>query len=92
MMSLLEGRVVLVNGATQGLGAGIARAAVREGATVAITGRRRELGEALAAELDDGAHIVEVGQGGDLLRHVHGLPAESFGKRQCAVGLVIGPV
>jgi len=51
MMSLLEGRVVLVNGATQGLGAGIARAAVREGATVAITGRRRELGEALAAEL-----------------------------------------
>jgi len=51
MMSLLEGRVVLVNGATQGLGAGIARAAVWEGATVAITGRRRELGEALAAEL-----------------------------------------
>jgi len=51
MMSLLEGHVVLVNGATQGLGAGIARAAVREGATVAITGRRRELGEALAAVL-----------------------------------------
>jgi NAD(P)-dependent dehydrogenase (short-subunit alcohol dehydrogenase family) len=51
MMSLLDGRVVLVNGATQGLGAGIARAAVREGATVAITGRSAELGEALAAEL-----------------------------------------
>jgi NAD(P)-dependent dehydrogenase (short-subunit alcohol dehydrogenase family) len=50
-MNLLDGRVVLVNGATQGLGEGIARAAVREGATVAITGRRRELGEALAAEL-----------------------------------------
>jgi NAD(P)-dependent dehydrogenase (short-subunit alcohol dehydrogenase family) len=50
-MSLLDGRVVLVNGATQGLGAGIARAAVREGASVAITGRRRELGDALAAEL-----------------------------------------
>jgi NAD(P)-dependent dehydrogenase (short-subunit alcohol dehydrogenase family) len=50
-MSLLDGRVVLVNGATQGLGAGIARAAVREGATVAITGRRRELGEALTTEL-----------------------------------------
>ncbi|HEY3087338.1 MAG TPA: SDR family oxidoreductase [Jatrophihabitantaceae bacterium] len=50
-MSLLDGRIVLVNGATQGLGAGIARAAVREGATVAITGRRRELGEALAGEL-----------------------------------------
>jgi NAD(P)-dependent dehydrogenase (short-subunit alcohol dehydrogenase family) len=50
-MSLLDGRVVLVNGATQGLGAGIAPAAVREGASVAITGRRRELGDALAAEL-----------------------------------------
>jgi NAD(P)-dependent dehydrogenase (short-subunit alcohol dehydrogenase family) len=50
-MTLLDGRVVLVNGATQGLGAGIAQAAVREGATVAITGRRRELGEPLAAEL-----------------------------------------
>jgi len=51
MMRLLDGRVVLVNGATAGLGAGIARAAVREAGTVAITGRRRELGEPLAAEL-----------------------------------------
>ncbi len=50
-MSLLDGRVVLVNGATQGLGAGIARAAAREGARVAITGRRRPLGESLAASL-----------------------------------------
>jgi NAD(P)-dependent dehydrogenase (short-subunit alcohol dehydrogenase family) len=50
-VSLLDGRVLLVNGATQGLGAGIARAAVREGACVAITGRRREPGEKLAASL-----------------------------------------
>jgi NAD(P)-dependent dehydrogenase (short-subunit alcohol dehydrogenase family) len=50
-VSLLDGRVLLVNGATQGLGAGIARAAVREGASVAITGRRREPGEKLAASL-----------------------------------------
>jgi NAD(P)-dependent dehydrogenase (short-subunit alcohol dehydrogenase family) len=57
MMRLLDGRVVLVNGATAGLGAGIARAAVREGGTVAVTGRRRELGERLAAEL--GAMYVQ---------------------------------
>src|SRR5262249_24725390 len=67
MMRLLDRRVVLVNGATAGLGAGVgpaggrgggmARAAVREGGTVAITGRRRELGEPMAAEL--GAMYVQ---------------------------------
>ncbi|WP_030180723.1 SDR family oxidoreductase [Streptomyces sp. NRRL S-813] len=48
---LLDGKVVLVNGGTQGVGAAIARAAVREGAVVAVTGRRTEPGEALVAEL-----------------------------------------
>src|SRR6516225_3018471 len=50
-MPLLTDRVVLISGGTQGLGAGIARAAARAGALVAVTGRRREPGEALAAEL-----------------------------------------
>ena len=48
---LLQDRVVLISGGTQGLCAGIARAAARAGATVAVSGRRREPGEALAAEL-----------------------------------------
>ena len=48
---LLEDRVLLVNGGSQGVGAAVARAAVREGATVAVTGRRPGPGEALAAEL-----------------------------------------
>jgi len=48
---LLPERVVLISGGTAGLGASIARAAAREGATVAVAGRRREPGEALAAEL-----------------------------------------
>ncbi|MEV4642501.1 SDR family oxidoreductase [Actinoplanes sp. NPDC049548] len=50
-MSLLDGRVTLVSGGTQGVGAGIARAAVREGACVVVTGRRRDVGERLAAEI-----------------------------------------
>ncbi|AOR30661.1 short-chain dehydrogenase [Streptomyces fodineus] len=54
-MGLLDGllreKIVLVNGGSQGVGAAIARAAVREGAVVAVTGRRTEPGEALVAEL-----------------------------------------
>ncbi|WP_330309624.1 MULTISPECIES: SDR family oxidoreductase [unclassified Streptomyces] len=56
MRPLLEDRVVLVNGGSQGVGAGIVRAAVREGARVAFTGRRTDVGERLAA--DTGALFV----------------------------------
>ncbi|MGX1914961.1 SDR family oxidoreductase [Streptomyces phaeochromogenes] len=55
-MGLLEDKVVLVNGGSQGVGAGIVRAAVREGATVVFTGRRADIGEKLAA--DTGARFV----------------------------------
>jgi NAD(P)-dependent dehydrogenase (short-subunit alcohol dehydrogenase family) len=50
-MKLLEDKVALVSGGTQGVGAAVARAAVREGAAVAVTGRRPEPGEKLVAEL-----------------------------------------
>ncbi|MFF9813169.1 SDR family oxidoreductase [Streptomyces sp. NPDC014006] len=53
-MGLLDDKVVLVNGGSQGVGAAVARAAVREGAAVAVTGRRPEPGEALVAELTAG--------------------------------------
>ena len=39
-MALLTDKVVLVSGGTQGVGAGVAQAAAREGAAVAVTGRR----------------------------------------------------
>lgn len=50
-MNLLENQVVLVSGGTQGVGAGIARAAVAAGAHVVVTGRRTDVGNAFAAEL-----------------------------------------
>jgi NAD(P)-dependent dehydrogenase (short-subunit alcohol dehydrogenase family) len=50
-MGLLRDKVVLVAGGTQGVGAAVARAAAREGAVVAVSGRRPGPGEALADEL-----------------------------------------
>lgn len=50
-MGLLDDKAVLVSGGTQGLGAAVAAAAVREGADVVVTGRRRDVGEAQAERL-----------------------------------------
>lgn len=50
-MGLLDQKVTLVNGGSQGVGAAVVRAAAREGAVVTFTGRRPEPGEALVAEL-----------------------------------------
>ena len=51
MKNLLTGKVLLISGGTQGLGAGVARAAAREGATLVLAGRNAEHGEKVAAEL-----------------------------------------
>ena len=58
MQELLTDKVVVIVGGTSGLGAGIARAAVREGASVVATGRRPEPGEALVDELGESVSAV----------------------------------
>jgi len=54
----LTGKTALVTGATGGIGAAIARALVRQGARVAVSGTRREVLEALAADLGGDSAVL----------------------------------
>jgi NAD(P)-dependent dehydrogenase (short-subunit alcohol dehydrogenase family) len=54
----LAGKSAIVTGATEGIGAAIARLFVSEGASVVLVARRRAPGEEMAAELGDGAVFV----------------------------------
>jgi 3-oxoacyl-[acyl-carrier protein] reductase len=57
-MFSLSGKTALVTGASGGIGSDIARALHKQGATVTLSGTRREALEALKAELKDRAHIA----------------------------------
>ncbi len=54
----LTGKNALVTGATGGIGEGIARAFHQAGATVAVSGRKVDVLEKLAAELGSRAHVL----------------------------------
>ncbi|MGB5949960.1 MAG: 3-oxoacyl-[acyl-carrier-protein] reductase [Parvibaculum sp.] len=54
----LTGKTALVTGASGGIGSDIARALHGQGATVALSGTRREALDALAAELGGRTHVV----------------------------------
>src|SRR5438309_9978558 len=54
-MPELEGKIAIVTGSTQGLGAAIARRFVAEGAKVVLSGRSEDKGRAVAAELGSAA-------------------------------------
>src|SRR5712664_1943495 len=54
----LTGRKALVTGATGGIGGAIAQALHAQGATVAISGTRREVLEALAGKLGERVHVL----------------------------------
>jgi 3-oxoacyl-[acyl-carrier protein] reductase len=58
MMFDLTGKTALVTGATGTLGGAIARALHGQGATVALSGTRREALEALAGELNERVHVL----------------------------------
>jgi NAD(P)-dependent dehydrogenase (short-subunit alcohol dehydrogenase family) len=88
--ALLEGKAVLVSGGTQGLGAAVAEAATRNGARVAVTGRRKDVGEEFATTLAARsgretlfmqADSVDVGQ----VRASATATIERFGRIDCLV-------
>ncbi|MBY0381729.1 MAG: 3-oxoacyl-[acyl-carrier-protein] reductase [Xanthobacteraceae bacterium] len=54
----LTGKTALVTGATGGIGDAIARALHKQGATVAVSGTRREVLDTLAGELKERVHVL----------------------------------
>lgn len=58
-LTRLPGKVAIVTGATQGLGADIARTLAAAGAHVTLVGRGREAGSAVAAEIGGSARFIE---------------------------------
>jgi 3-oxoacyl-[acyl-carrier protein] reductase len=56
-MFRLDGKAALVTGASGGIGAAIARALHAQGATVALSGTRRDALEVLAIQLGERAHV-----------------------------------
>ena len=54
----LTGKTALITGATGTIGGSIARTLHAQGATVAVSGTRRELLDRLAAELADRVHVL----------------------------------
>jgi NAD(P)-dependent dehydrogenase (short-subunit alcohol dehydrogenase family) len=95
-----EGQVVLITGASSGIGAALAREFAREGAHTVLVARRVERIEALAAELTSGgrrslAVAGDVTRDGDMERAVDLARAE-FGRLDAVVAnagiLVRGPI
>jgi 3-oxoacyl-[acyl-carrier protein] reductase len=54
----LTGKTALVTGATGGIGGAIARALHSQGATIAVSGTRREVLDQLAGELKERVHVL----------------------------------
>ncbi|QRY51257.1 SDR family NAD(P)-dependent oxidoreductase [Mycolicibacterium septicum] len=71
----LQGRTALVTGSTGGLGVAIAKALADQGAFVVVSGRNKERGDAVVAEIRSAGGQAEfvaadLGAGGDEVKHL----------------------
>jgi len=91
-MGLVQGKVAVITGGTSGIGAAAARLFAAEGATVVLAGRRKDAGEALAAELSlvaaEGATVEFVRADVSAEADVQGMighVVDRFGRLDCLV-------
>ena len=93
MGNRLDGKVAIVTGATRGIGQGIARAFVGEGARVLFTGRDHGLGAAQEAELGKSTRFmpVDVAKEDEIAAMV-AAAVEHFGGLDCLVSNAGGAI
>jgi NAD(P)-dependent dehydrogenase (short-subunit alcohol dehydrogenase family) len=83
-MGALDGKAAIVTGGTSGIGEGIAKAFVSEGAKVVIVGRREEEGRALEEQIGVRFVRADVGNEADVKGMVD-KTVEWFGRVDCLV-------
>jgi len=83
-MGALDGKIAIVTGGTSGIGEGVAKAFVLEGAKVVIVGRREEEGRRLEREIGVRFVRADVADEADVKRMVD-KTVEWFGRLDCLV-------
>jgi NAD(P)-dependent dehydrogenase (short-subunit alcohol dehydrogenase family) len=83
-MGALDGKIAIVTGGTSGIGEGIAKAFVLEGAKVVIVGRREEEGQALEKRIGVRFVRADVANEADV-KGMIGKTVEWFGRLDCLV-------
>lgn len=97
-MAMLDGKVIVVTGASSGLGEATARLCAKEGASVVLAARRVEMGKAVVREIQEaGGEAIFVRTDVTVRRDVEALIDETlrvFDRVDCAVNNagVTGPV
>ncbi|EAW33031.1 Short-chain dehydrogenase/reductase [marine gamma proteobacterium HTCC2143] len=93
MTNRLQGKVAIITGGTSGIGEATADIYIKEGATVVLTGRSEEKGQAIANRLGDKAHYIkaDVSKEEDIANTISET-VERFGKLDVLFNNAGGPV